>query len=453
MAFVPLDLLDGRLQSVKMELTVIPENYGNDSPLPIFLYDMSVEGYIGLPVDWGLTRFAHLHFEDRTSKGNGILFNASKKVDPNHELAPKGQAEFIDKMIEVCSGHYTCFAVADTGSGKTVSTLAVASHFNMRTLVVVPDIRLARQWREEIVNKLGIPKSRIALISGKDSEDFKASVCIGIINTMVGCEFSEKFYESFGTVILDEAHRYGSQHFSRVVHLFNSTITIGMTATDGRGDKAELCYRATLGPPRAVSKAESLPLDVYKIYYSGPPLYGDNAQVQINQLTKDQTRTRILSELIVRLYKSDRQILVASGRIEHLEEMMARCINLGVPADMCGLYTRQKTVNGKRVKVKDTYLDYISKHARIIFGIYKMCQTGIDIPRLDTAVEATPIATGVQFPGRVRRLFKNKKKPALFTIIDRRSGVFQGYARKRIKDYLSFNAGIYEGEPEWITTL
>lgn len=453
MAFVPLDLLDGRLQSVKMELTVIPENYGDVPPLPIFLYDMSVEGYIGLPIDWGLTRFSHLTFEDRTSRGNGILFNASKKVNPHHELAPKGQAEFIEKMIEVCGGHYTCFAVADTGSGKTVSTLAVASHFNMRTLVVVPDRRLARQWREEIVNKLGIPKSRIALISGKDSEDFKASICVGIVNTIVGCEFSKKFYESFGTVILDEAHRYGSQNFSKAVHLFNSTITIGMTATDDRGDKAEMCYRATLGPPRAVSKAAAMPMDVYKINYSGPPLYGDNAQVQINQLAKDQERNRILSELIGRLYKSDRQILVASDRIEHLEELMARCINLGVPEKTCGLYTRQKTVNGKRVQVKDEYLDYISKHARVIFGIYKMCQTGIDIPRLDTGVEATPRATGKQFPGRFRRLFPGKKKPALFTFIDRRSAIFQGYFRKRNKDYLSFNADIHEGLPEWITTL
>lgn len=777
MVFVPLDLLEGRLQAIKMELTVVPKNYGDASPIPIFLYDMSVEGYIGVPVDWGLTKFSHLQFEDRTSKGNGLLLNASKKVNPHHKNAPAGQAEFIDKMIGVCSTNFTCFAVADTGchapgtkvmlsdgrfksvedivvgdelmsptsvprsvlklyrgvgqmykitpkngnsfivnedhilrlyytpryknvpveykelsvkeylsthptfkhraklykslvdfkelevsldpyvlglligdgslhrqvgftnsnlglakyvidcaellgdttrqeqgrntctyyfkgcnlkgklielnlygtkagdkfipnrykynsrevrlkilaglldtdgyigsncfefstksstlcadiiyiarslgfqvasrqievkgvtyykvhisgdthliptkfkvatlrkqiknplvtgfsieplglgeyygfnvegnlyllddftvthnSGKTVSTLAVAAHYNMRTLVVVPDKRLARQWRDEVVDKLGIPKSRIALISGKDSEDHKASICIGIVNSVVQCDFSKKFYDSFGTVILDEAHRYGSQNFSKAVSLFNSTITIGMTATDGRGDMAEMCYRATLGPPRAISKAKSLPLDVHKIYYTGKPLYGDNAQMQISQLANDQQRNRMLADLIVRLYNSDRQILVASDRIEHLEELMTRCINLGVPEDMCGLYTRQKTVNGKRVAVKDSYLDTISKEAKIIFGIYKMCQTGIDIPRLDTAVEATPRATGTQFAGRVRRLLEDKKKPALFTVIDKHSGIFHGYFRKRNKDYLSIDANIQEGLPEWIST-
>lgn len=777
MAYVPLDSVES-IDKIKMELTVIPKTYNDEIPKHIFLYDLSVKGYIGLPIDWGLNKFSHLKFIDRTSRGNGLLLNAAKKVNPNHPKAPKGQEQFINNIIKACTSNYTCFAVAQTGchakgtkvmtadgrfkevqeitdtdylmgvdskpkkvnklykgygtmykispvkgepficnedhilrlkrtnkhktvtdnkagelidisikdyinrssyfkhihklykvpiefdyqevdippyvlglligdgsfkntvnftnskealysvvnsyaisvgdevmvearnntstyhykncnirtkleslklyglgaedkfipdaykyndrdtrfallaglldtdgyvygssfefssrsntlaedvayiarslgmratkstkkvkgidyyrinisgdsssiptnikkatpylqkkdplvtgfriekleddyfygfnvednlyllhdftvthnSGKSVSALAVASHFNMRTLVVVDRKLLATQWKQEIIDKIGIDPSRIAIISGKASMDMKASICIGIVKTLVDNDFGKDFYNSFGTVILDEVHAYGSEKFSKVVNLFNSTIKIGMTATDERGDDAEFCYRSALGPHRAVSTAESMPLTVYKIKYYNKPLYGNNPQYQKSQLVKDIDRNRIIAELVAEAYEHGRQILVASDRIEHLEELMERSINLGVPKKVCGLLTGQKTVNGKRVTVTSNESENIKKTSQVIFSTYGICNKGLDIPRLDYGISASPRANATQFAGRFRRLFDNKPDPILVDFVDEHSHIFKNMFRKRQKDYISINAIIYEGRPRW----
>lgn len=448
MAYVPLDCIDD-LESVKTKLTVIPKTYGEEIPTPIFLYKLDTEGYIGLPIDWGISNFPHLSFEDRTSKGNGLLLNAAKKVDPNHPKAPKGQDVFIDNIIKACSKYYTCFAVAQTGSGKSVSALAAASHFNMRTLVVVDRKLLANQWKDEIIDKIGIDPSRIALISGRDSKDMKASICVGIVKTLVDNDFGEDFYRSFGTVILDEVHAYGSEKFSKVVNLFNSTIKIGMTATDERGDDAEFCYRSALGPHRAVSTAESMPLTVYKVTYANKPLYGDNPQYQKSQLVKDVSRNRMIAEMVAEAYQNNRQILVASDRIEHLEELMERSINLGVPKEVCGLLTGQRTENGKRVKVTIQESEKIKKERQVIFSTYGICNKGLDIPRLDYAIAATPRSAVTQYAGRVRRLYDNKPDPILVDIVDEHSHIFKNQYRKRYKDYMSIDATVLTGVPKW----
>jgi hypothetical protein len=773
MAYVPLGMVDN-LESCKMELTVVPKKYNDDIPSPIFLYDLKTPGYIGVPIDWGLNKFSHLQFEDRTSRGNGLLLNATKKVDPYHRKAPKGQDVFIENIIKACSTHYTCFAVAQTGchakdtkvmtsdgrfkevqhivegdylmgidskpkkvnklyrgssmmyevtpvkgekficnedhilrlistrnkkgeqrkfiditikdyltrskyfkhrhklyrvpiefanqyismpayvlglligdgklheqvgftnsnkvltsevnkyatsigdiyrgeehnntttyyykgcnlrskleeiglynvwagdkyipdnykynsrkirldilaglldtdgytdgksfefsskskvladdvvylcrsiglsayssekivkgtsyhivsisgecsiiptkvkvaktreqvkdplvtgfsvtskgegefygfnvedslyllqdfivthnSGKSVSALAAASHFNMRTLVVVDRKLLANQWKDEIIDKVGIDISRIALISGKASKNMKASICVGIVKTLVDNDFGEDFYNSFGTVILDEIHAYGSEKFSKVVNLFNSTITIGMTATDERGDEAEFCYRSALGPHRAVSTAESMPITVYKVDYTNTPLYGDNPQYQLSQLVKDINRNRIAAEMIAEAYENGRQILVGADRINHLEEVMERCINLGVPREVCGLLTGQRTEKGKRVKVTTKESEYIKKNCQVIFSTYAICNKGLDIPRLDYGIQLNPRSRIIQFAGRFRRLFDNKPDPILVDFADNHSHIFKAQYRKRYREYMSINATVIEGKPKW----
>jgi hypothetical protein len=453
MAYVPLDMLEGKLQTIKAELTVVPKSYGDDSALPIFLYDMKTEGYIGLPIDWGLTRYKHLTFEDRTSKGNGILLNASKKVDPYHPKASPGQPEFIEGIKDVCSKFFTCFAVAEPRTGKTPSSLAVASYFNMRTLVLVNNHTLADQWIEEIKDKLGIPPSRIAKVAGKGTDNYTASICVGIVNTIVGQSLPAKFYSSFGTVIFDEVHSFGSQNFSKAINAFNSAITIGMTGTDERGDNAELCYRATLGPVRIVSKAKSLPLTVHVVNYTSRPLWGNNASTLKTQLAKDTNRNRWIAEILTGAYKAGRKIIILSDRIEHLEEVMQRCINLGVPEKACGLFAGQKTIKNKRVKITAEEQKHVKMNCDMMFTTYGMGKQGLDVPRLDLGIDITPAARAVQAASRVRTPMEGKNSPVWITIVDRHVPEFVGYYRKRLKDYLSINANVVEGLPKWISTL
>ncbi len=453
MAYIPLDILGGYLPDIKSRLTVYPKVFGENDPDPIFLYDLNTKGYIGVPTDWGITNF-NVSWEDRTSRGNGVLLNATKKVDPYHPNAPAGQDEFINNMISTCGSHYTCFALADTAAGKTPSSLAVEAHFNLRTLVVVDRHDIADQWIAEIKDKLGIPASRIAKIAGKNTVNYTASICVALVHTLASTQFNDDFYSSFGCLILDEVHALGSRSFSKVISMFNSTIKLGLTATDERGDRAEICYRSALGNPRVKSSAASMPLEVYRVSYSNKPLYGDFPGLQLNQLVQDKKRNAMIADIVTRAYVKGRNILVASDRIEHLEELLERCVKLGIPRLDVGLYAGQETTkNGKRVHIKKKERDEIKKRCPVIFATYGLCQKALNIPRLDFGIDATPRATAKQLIGRVRRLVPGKLKPVWITIMDNHSDMFQAYYYKRLKDYTNINAEVFDGLPEWLDPL
>lgn len=444
-AYIPIAKLKTSVAETKNILTVVPKVFDGEQKDPILLYDTSKEGYLGVPLDWGVQLYGDLEFEDKTSMGNGVLINAPKEVDPNHPKAPKGQETFIKNIISKLEEDYCCFAVAQTGSGKTCSALAAASHFNVRTLVVVDRDELANQWIDEIHNKLGVPKSRIAKIRGTQSYNMDAPFCVGIVHSLSSGKFPDKFYKSFGMTIVDEAHMISATTFSRFLNKIYSTYRIAMTATPQRSDRTEEVFFKNLGRPSVISSAETLPVTVYvKRYQASRQLYGSKAPFHIKQIIKDPERNKRIVSTILDFYKKDRNALIVSDRIEHLEELMERCENLGIPKHKMGLYTGQKTVNGKRVTVKSPELKKVKETAQIIFSTYGMCEKGMDIPRLDAGMDVTPRAKATQLLGRVRRLKAGKKKPIWVTIVDSSSSIFYGYYWSRMKDYHKIKARIIE---------
>jgi superfamily II DNA or RNA helicase len=90
------------------------------------------------------------------------------------------------------------------GFGKTTVALALAAHLKVRTMIVVHKEFLANQWVEKIQEFC--PGATIGRVQGPEF-DIEKDFVIALIQTMCQREHPSKAFDSFGLLIVDEAHR------------------------------------------------------------------------------------------------------------------------------------------------------------------------------------------------------------------------------------------------------
>ena len=157
--------------------------------------------------------------------------------------------------------------VMNTGVGKTITALSIASKLNQRTLVLLHKNDLIRSWSKDYSDVFDTDEP-IGLIQGKNRKIGKY-VTLATVQTLyrMSEEELEEFTSLFGLVVGDECHRSSAPMFS-VVDKFNSQYKLGLTATLERSDGlshviklyfGEVCYKYE-------AKADDtniLPVDVY----------------------------------------------------------------------------------------------------------------------------------------------------------------------------------------------
>ena len=157
--------------------------------------------------------------------------------------------------------------VMNTGVGKTITALSIASKLNQRTLVLLHKNDLIRSWSKDYSDVFDTDEP-IGLIQGKNRKIGKY-VTLATVQTLYRMSEEElaEFTSLFGLVVGDECHRSSAPMFS-VVDKFNSQYKLGLTATLERSDGlshviklyfGEVCYKYE-------AKADDtniLPVDVY----------------------------------------------------------------------------------------------------------------------------------------------------------------------------------------------
>ena len=450
------DIGEAAVDALKRELTFHPRRLGADhDPTPLPQYDESVPEWIGVPRAWGRERFSHLPMIDRMSDG-GVITSVRRRPNPDHPsvLDPDAQRKFMADMITATKEYDEIQAIAATGSGKTVVALNTAAEIGRTTLIAVPWEHLALQWADEITKHLGVPRERIGFVQGPRCQYQNVDFAIAIFNSLAQRQYPKEFYEAFGTFILDESHKVGTEFFSPALTKMAARHRITLTATAERKDGAHELINNHVGPIRVQSGAVALPGKVYAVWYDcgSFPLWGKNHNERVACLTKDKRRNQVIVGHIIKAYESGRQMMIVSHSVDHLEELMAMCRQRGVPGDIkaMGMFTGEKTVmiNGKphyvkkkgkkekkRKKVSQHELAEVKKHSQLFFTTYGKFKEGGDVPRLDCGIDATPRSDATQIIGRIRRPLPDKKPPLWITIVDTRSTHMLRYFENRCKDY------------------
>ena len=437
--FVPSEWVEQ--ETLDLLLTVQPRGReGENPPAPIPIYDdESYEGYIGVPIDWGLRVYGDRElYDDRTV--NGTSFNPPLRPDPYHPSVhdPEAQKTFMEDMLDATDAHYTVLAQAATGTGKTVVALRTAAELGKSTLVIVPTKVIARQWVDAAVNLLGMDRKDIGMVSGAKCP-YDKPLCVGTVRSVSSKDYPTEFYHAFGLVIWDEVHRYASPKWSATLYMFPSAHKLALSATVGkRKDQADAVYLHQFGDSRVTSASEALPCKVHVMKYtaSGRVYSGDDRHYALKALQNDDTRNLLLLKLMSSLYSHGRNVLAVGESIGHIEGLVGSLIDMGVPKGDVGQFTAQHTTEkGTRAPTDTEYLDWCKRVPRIVLGTYGMLKEGADVPRWDAGVELTPRTEATQLLGRVRRPFENKASALWYSILDARFGMFHGFLKSRQRDY------------------
>jgi len=306
-----------------------------------------------------------------------------------------------------------------------------AAHLKVRTIIIVHKEFLANQWKERIGQFC--PGSTIGRIQ-QDTFDIECDFVIAMIQTMCSRENDPKAFDSFGFVIVDEAHHIGAAAFSQTMFKLCPRYSLGLTATPERKDGLTNILYWFLGPEifrvqrenQTTTRVEPVFFDD-PLFREAPPVsrFGKiNMAGMVTQLTEIDARNQKILNLVRGLDPS-RRALILSDRREH-------CFWLRNNIEGSAVY-----LGG--MNEKD--LDAASKH-KVIIATYSMAQEGLDIPVLDTLLMTTPHSDVTQAVGRIMRETPGKvNAPLIIDIVDRWS-VFNSMYKKRCVIY---NASGFSG--------
>lgn len=422
-------LRESEIKRIIKSLTVVPRSFdGETEPTPIENFRLT-KRYIHVPIAWGLRRWSMHDLEDRSVRGKKWF--VTKRPDPHHPNAPKGQAAFMRELFASIKKHRTVLGVAPTGNGKTVIGLWLASMLGgnsrgVKTLIIVPSVNLGHNWRDEVKKHLGLKDSEIGWMQGNKCDYKNKKVVIGIVHSLGRRKYPKDFYKEFGFVIWDEVHTVAARTFSRTLGRFPARYLLGLTATPTRVDGCASLFLDYFALDTVAS--EDNPMPCKALIYDFPipkgvrmPSTNRGAAIALNILTKLKSRNDMLVRIAMKAYAKKRTTLVLSDRIDQLEEIRLGLVRSGVKRSEIAFYAAQKVgPGGKRVRVTQAELQALKSDSRIKFYLatYGVFKQGENIQRLDCGIEASPRGEGIQPPGRVRRRMPGKRKPIWVSIRD-----------------------------------
>lgn len=442
------------------------------------------DGWIGVPRQIGLKSISN-DFEDGRAYGTPVEFPRKPTLKPEQE-------PFVAAMLAAARDPHPDFmAYAATGKGKTVCSLAVAAELGVTAIALVDQERLMEQWIERAQEHLGldgdIPVKEIMKGKGRDIGIVQGPRCnydgkklvVAMIQSLTQNTYPEEFYDYFGTVMVDECHVAGAPTFSQTLLMFSAIVRFGVSATPERPDALKKLLTWNLGTVEAHMGTRH---QKSRVYFAESDTvvswYANKAKVAgryLAELSENGARNLLLAEAIEFLWKTDRELLVISDRVEQLCNLMALCRARGIPNEQMGLYARSRVewryvlnptpprnppywergtqfspvhLAPVQVRTNKRDLEQCINEARIIFATYGMFEKGVDVPRLSGGVDCTPRSKATQVHGRILRTAGGKKVPIWITVRDPMSFRAEYQFLSRLDDYVNSNAEVYLWNPE-----
>jgi superfamily II DNA or RNA helicase len=308
-----------------------------------------------------------------------------------------------------------------TGGGKTVCALYIASRLQVPTIVLVHNTFLRDQWLDRI--KAFLPKARIGSVQGDIIDISEKDIVVAMLQSVSMKEYSKNTFERFGLVIVDECHHIASEAFVQAIPKLTSKHMLGLSATPERKDRLMYVINWCLGPLLYKSDTsdkidEKVKVEVYEfepkdisyndvIYNHAGVMF---TSLMINKVVEYEPRNNFIVEILKDLYEDkEREILVLSDRVDHTKVLFDL-----LPPEI----QEVSCILGRNVKSAQRAEWCESK--RILIATYSMCKEGFDVAKLNTLVIATPRPDVDQIVGRILRTEKSKRKidPLIIDIVD-----------------------------------
>ena len=276
-------------------------------------------------------------------------------------------------------------------------------------------------------------------------------------NFIIGTKITSKNQtEYIDGPIVSNCHHIGSEVFSRALQKINCRYSLGLSATMTRKDGLSKVFKWHLGDivyKNTKKKVDNVDILCYEYYvedhkYSKEELLFNgrpNMARMINNICEYEPRMDKLVSIIKKLKENEvkRNIIILSDRRNHLKELKNKLDSKNI--GNVGYY-----VGG----MKDEELKKSEEECDILLGTFSMASEGMDIPKLDTLILASPKSDIVQSVGRILR---KKPEDRLYTplIIDINDmfSMFINQSKKREKYYNKCKYNITKVQNEKIKTI
>ena len=432
------------LAALQESLTITPRSTYDRAQVPDAIRCYRLTGTrIIVPRAFGWGRFPTTRFEDDRSLGKPL-----PTCDFHGELKLQ-QLEAFQRSCEALSREpRVCMLTMPCGFGKTVVALRIALEVGKRTLVVVHKEFLLAQWRNRIAQFL--PTLRVTILQGSKPVDPEADVVLAMLQTLCvrlpdEASATVGIVSQCGLAIVDEAHHMAARSFGELFFHLPVAAVLGLTATPKRKDGCTSILHMHMGGHAFLLEDSEAPRErptVRFVTYSSPgrtarDLSAGETQRLKTEITKDEKRNQVICETCLQLAGEGRQIICLSDRVAHLAALL-----LSFEEATKGELAASLYVGGQKKEARER----AENDCAVLFGTFAMAQEGLDVPRLDTLVLASPASDITQAVGRILRPCAEKNAPLIVDIQDDACQQFSRQNQSRRRFYTK-NGILPEGEP------
>ena len=375
------------------------------------------------------------------SEFNGVLCDKRSQV-----IAGK---KILD-ALEIKRGAVLCLPC---GFGKTVVSLYIACKRGGKTLILVHKTSLLQQWIERINQYC--PNSIVGIMQGKTNPASDCTFVVGMFQTVSMREYNDPNLVC-NTLIVDEAHHVPAVTFTDGISKVNCNASLGLTATPNRVDGLTPILYAFMGDIEfCIKRQESNSLRALVLTQQLPSngiresrIRGsDNVNISkmITDICQDDARNDAIVSIIIDLINNDlkRHVIVLSDRTKQLQILFDKVTARGNVALKSCPYGGARICIGS-TKKRDR-IDALK--ARVVLTTFAFSSEGVDEPRLDTLIMASPKGNVTQSVGRILREHDEKQTPVIYDFSERfHSGVIMGLSAKRRSVYKKHNFNIQKLE-------
>lgn len=376
---------------------------------------------------------------------NNIIMNIDDKRNIGQKLnvkfngkLRKEQDEALTKMLEYENG----ILEAPTGFGKTVICCKLIEKRNVNTLVVVFNLSLLKQWKERLKEFLSIKE--IGQI-GDNKNTLTNKIDVASIKTIYNDGKFKDVVKNYGMIIIDECHHSSAYTYEAALNMMNAKYVYGVSATPEKENGHTPIIKMQCGDIRykVDMKEYNKKLNItMKVYSKNVHLNFVNKNIidyKINEIydliSKDVIRNNVVIKDVEKEFKSGKNILVLTERIQHLEYLYKKLstITNNIIVYRGGL--------GKKVLKKYDELNCNIKknnENKIIIATSSCIGEGFDDSTLEVLFLTMPISSVnriIQYTGRLHRKNENKKEIIVYDYIDDNFSMTRNMFLKRKKAY------------------
>lgn len=247
----------------------------------------------------------------------------------------------------------------------------------------------------------------------------------------------------FGVLAVDEVHRTCAPQFSRILSMMTTRVRFGLSATPNRKDKRENLAFHMIGPVIATTKAEALKPKIAVHYTpdtvkSRNQFTGQAGWTKFCQfLAKHEDRNMMIVDRVLKDLKAGRNIAIPIMFTEHAEKLK-REINAAYGEDIAEVFLG----GSKHAKFRKQIVDDARKgKIRVVIGIRRLIQVGINVPQWDTLYYIKPLNNAPNWEQESYRILtplKDKKTPLIRMFVDRNMNRALGCFKSTLQTSIEF---------------